>query len=124
MDTNAKLNLLIEEASVIAGSQRKLAELLDLSNANLIQMKNGTRNCNWRVRGKLRAILGEDPTHAFMAAMAEDLEASENVDERSAAEGFRVMLAAFPEPAPDAKNPASLSTSGVAWRKRRDSNPR
>ena len=99
---------LIEQAAIAAGSQRKLAQLLETTAPTLIQMKQGKRPANWRVRGKLRVILGEDPTHAFVAAMAEDLAASENADEKKAADGFEAMLAAFPSD----------------WRKRRDSNPR
>lgn len=95
---------MIEEASVVAGSQRKLAELLELDAASLVQMKQGKRPANWRVRGKLRVILGQDPAHAFVAAMAEDLAASENADEKKAAASFSEMLAAFPSD----------------WRKRRE----
>ena len=102
------LNKLIDDAILIAGSQRKLAAMLDMEQANLAKIKKGERPANWRVRGKLRAILGEDPAQAFMAAMAEDLSASENADEKKAADGFQAMLAAFPSD----------------WRKRRDSNPR
>lgn len=98
---------LIEAASKVAGSQNKLAVLLDTTSPTLIQMKQGTRPANWRVRGKLRAVLGEDPAHAFMAAMAEDLSTSENADEKKAAESFNQLLAALPD----------------GWRKRRDSNP-
>lgn len=87
---------MIEEASAIAGSQRKLAELLEVDAASLIQMKQGKRPANWRVRGKLRVILGQDPAQAFVAAMAEDLSTSENEDEKKAAAGFEAMLAAFP----------------------------
>ncbi|MFT4241452.1 MAG: hypothetical protein QM569_04125 [Acidovorax sp.] len=76
--------------------------------SNLLAMKKGERPANWRIRGKLRAVLGEDPAHAFMAAMAEDLEQSENDDEKKAADGFKTMLAAF---------------ANDDWRKRRDSNP-
>ena len=93
---------MIENAASIAGSQRKLAEILEIDAASLIQMKQGKRPANWRVRGKLRAILGEDPAHAFMAAMAEDLEQSKNQDEKKAAESFKELLAAIPD----------------AWRKR------
>ena len=96
MYIDAELNKLIEDASSIAGSQRKLATLLDMEQANLAKIKKGERPANWRVRGKLRAVLGEDPAHAFMAAMAEDLSASENADEKKAADGFKAMLAAFP----------------------------
>jgi len=114
---------LIEAAAKIAGSQVKLAALLDMAAPTLIQMKNGTRPCNWRVRGKLRAVLGEDPTRAFIAAMAEDLEQSENADEKKAADGFKAMLAAFPD---DEKSPADHTINGASstWRNRRDSNPR
>jgi hypothetical protein len=42
-----------------------------------------------------------------MAAMTEDLESSQHEDEKKAADGFKAMLAAFPD----------------GWRKRRDSNP-
>lgn len=96
MYINNELNKLIEDAISIAGSQRKLATLLDMEQANLAKIKKGERPANWRVRGKLRVILGEDPTHAFVAAMAEDLAASENADEKKAADGFEAMLAAFP----------------------------
>ena len=108
MYTNDELISLIESAAAIAGSQRKLAAMMDMEHANLAKIKKGERPANWRVRGKLRVILGEDPTHAFVAAMAEDLAASENADEKKAADGFKAMLAAFPD----------------GWRKRRDSNPR
>lgn len=98
---------LIEAAAKVAGSQMKLATLIDTTAPTLIQMKQGKRPANWRVRGKLRAVLGEDPAHAFMAAMAEDLSASENADEKKAADGFAAMLAAFPD----------------GWRKRSPYNP-
>lgn len=94
--TNLSLEALIEKAAEAAGSQRKLAALLEINPSNLVEMKQGKRPCNWRVRGKMRAILGEEPARAFIAAMKEDLEASENEDEKKAAEGFAAMLAAFP----------------------------
>lgn len=93
----ADISELIEAAAKVAGSQMKLAALLDTTGPTLIQMKQGKRPANWRVRGKLRAVLGEDPAQAFMAAMAEDLSASENEDEKKAADGFYTMLAAFPD---------------------------
>ncbi|WP_454903230.1 hypothetical protein [Variovorax gossypii] len=115
---------LIEAAAAVAGSQVKLAALLDTTAPTLIQMKQGKRPCNWRVRGKLRAVLGEDPTRAFIAAMAEDLELSENADEKKAADGFKAMLAAFPES--NEKSPVDTAINGASstWRNRRDSNPR
>ncbi|MBS7350102.1 MAG: hypothetical protein KIG95_08120 [Comamonas sp.] len=81
LDNDLKnLNELIEQAALVAGSQKKLADLLEIAHPSLIQMKQGKRPANWRVRGGLRAILGEDPAAAFMAAMAEDLEQSEKED--------------------------------------------
>lgn len=97
MATLEQLNLLIEKSSQIAGSLRRLASLLGVSPSNLVEMKQGKRPANWRIRGKMRAITGEDPAHAFMAAMAEDLAQSENEDEKKAASGLKAMLAAFPE---------------------------
>ena len=91
-----ELNDLIERAGVVAGSQKKLADMLEIAHPSLIQMKQGKRPANWRVRGGLRAILGEDPARAFMAAMAEDLEQSEKADEKKAADSFKAILAAFP----------------------------
>ncbi|MDH4447347.1 MAG: hypothetical protein QE488_06885 [Acidovorax sp.] len=108
MYIDTELNKLIDDAIAIAGSQRKLAALLEMEQANLAKIKKGERPANWRVRGKLRVILGQEPAHAFVAAMAEDLAASDHADEKKAADGFKAMLAAFPSD----------------WRKRRDSNPR
>ena len=90
------LKKLIDDAAEIAGSLRKLAAILEMNPSNLSEMRSGKRPCNWRTRGALRVVLGEEPAHAFMAAMAEDLEQSENEDEKKAADGFKAMLAAFP----------------------------
>ena len=115
MYTIEQLKELIDKATAIAGSQRKLAAMLDMEHANLSKIKKGERPANWRVRGGLRAILGEDPAAAFMAAMAEDLEQSEKEDEKKAAEGFRAILAAFPE-----KEKALIENNQGfnSWRKR------
>ena len=96
MATLNELVSLIDDASSRAGNQARLAELMGIPKSHITQMKQGKRPANWRVRGKLRAVSGEDPAHAFMAAMAEDLAGSENADEKKAADGFAAMLAAFP----------------------------
>lgn len=96
MTTQESLKDLIEKAESIAGGVRPLARMLDMNASNLLAMKKGERPANWRVRGGLRAILGEDPARAFMTAMAEDLENSEKPDEKKAAESFKSLLAAFP----------------------------
>ena len=124
MTTLTSLEILIEQASSVAGGLRKLAALMEMNPSNLIAMRKGERPCTWRTRGKLRAIAGEDPTRAFIAAMAEDLEQSENADEKKAADGFKAMLAAFPES--NEKSPVDTTINGASstWRNRRDSNPR
>lgn len=97
MTTLDELTALIDEAAQKAGNQVRLAELMGVPKSHITQMKQGKRPANWRVRGKLRVILGQDPAHAFVAAMAEDLEQSQNKDEKKAADGFKAMLAAFPD---------------------------
>lgn len=82
METDNQIHDLIEAAAEASGSLRKLATALDMNPSNLVEMKQGKRPANWRVRGKLRVILGQDPAHAFVAAMAEDLAASDNADEK------------------------------------------
>ncbi|WP_341918718.1 hypothetical protein [Polaromonas sp. YR568] len=104
MVTLAEINSLIDAAAAIAGNQVRLAELIGIPKNHITEMKKGRRPCNWRTRGKMRVITGEDPTHAFVAAMAEDLEASDHEDEKKAADGFKAMIAAFPN----------------GWRKRRE----
>lgn len=96
MATDVAIQQLIDDAAEACGSLRKLATELEMNASNLVEMKQGKRPANWRVRGKLRVILGQEPAHAFVAAMAEDLSASENADEKKAADGFKAMLAAFP----------------------------
>lgn len=76
MTTLTPLEILINEAAEVAGGLRRLAAMMEMNPSNLIAMRKGERPCTWRTRGKLRAIAGEDPTRAFIAAMAEDLEAS------------------------------------------------
>ena len=97
MATSEQLNLLIEQAAKAVGSQTRLAKILGIPKSHISQMKAGTRTATWKVRGSLRAIAGEEPARAFMTAMAEELEHSEKEDEKKAAEGFKAILAAFPE---------------------------
>lgn len=113
MATIEELIFLIDKAALIAGNQTRLAAALEIPKSHITQMKKGERPANWRIRGGLRAILGEEPAAAFMAAMAEDLELSGKEDEKKAAEGFRALLAAFDaekEKAPDGQR--LLNTGG------------
>jgi plasmid maintenance system antidote protein VapI len=97
MATNDKLNLLIENATAIAGNQSRLAEAMGIPRSHITQMKQGKRPASWKTRGKLRAIAGEEPGRAFLIEMAQDLEQSEHEDEKKAAESLAAILAAFPK---------------------------
>ena len=108
MVISESLSQLIDAAAKKVGSQARLARTLGLLPQNLAEMKHGKRAMNWRLRGHLRATLGEEPTRAFVEAITEDLEKSENPDEQKAAAGFRAMLAAFPE----GEEPASEIAGG------------
>ena len=84
---------LIERAAALAGSQNKLAKLLAIDSPNLTQVKHGKRPMNWRTRGRLRVFTGEKPAHAFIAAIADELEDSEEETEKKAALELRAALA-------------------------------
>ena len=88
---------LIEAAAKVAGSQVKLAKLLDTTAPTLIQMKQGKRPANYRMRARMRVVLGEQPAAAFLAAMAEDLAESENAIELEASASILAVLQAFPK---------------------------
>lgn len=92
MATANELVELLDEASAVAGTQARLAELMGIPKSHITQMKQGKRPANWRVRGKLRVILGQDPSHAFVAAMAEDLASSEHEDEKKLQQALRPCL--------------------------------
>ena len=123
MKTEDELKNLIEEASLIAGNQTQLAQILGIPKGNLTQMKQGLRPANWKIRGGLRAIITGDAARAYMQEMASELEQSENEGEKKAAEGFKAILAAFPE-AENQKPQVTDHLGFGSWRKRRDSNPR
>ena len=95
MGTHESVNLLIDKAAAVAGNQAKLARILEIPRSHITDMKKGIRPANWRIRGGLRAILGEDPAAAFMAAIAEDLEQSEKEDEKKSRRGLSGHLGSF-----------------------------
>lgn len=90
-----QITQMIEEAAAKVGSQNKLARILGIAGPNLTEMKQGKRPANWRIRGKLRAVLGEDPATAFVSAMAEDLARSDDEEEKKAAIQLAAMVEAF-----------------------------
>lgn len=89
------LNLSIEKASKIVGSQRKLAELLGERETHLSNMKHGTRPCTIEKRIKIAEIAGDDPQRAIIEGLIAQL--NPNVElQAGAAKMLQSMLDAFP----------------------------
>lgn len=76
-----RLEKLIEEASLIAGSQKDLAERLGLSKQNITDMKNGRRKCNLKTRARLAWIAGYEALPFLLDGVAEDIEESGQTEE-------------------------------------------
>ena len=92
MPTLDKDTQLIERASALAGSQNKLAKMLAMDSPSLTQIKHGKRPMNWRIRGKLRAFTGENPAHAFIAAIVDELAQSDDATEKEATHQLKAAL--------------------------------
>ena len=89
------LNLSIEKASKIVGSQKKLAELLNEYPSHLSGMKIGQRPCPINTRVKIAEIAGEDPTRAIIEGLIAQLDQSVEL-QAGAARMLQSMLDAFP----------------------------
>lgn len=85
MSTPEQTTQLIGQATERAGGLRQLGKLIDLNPSTLVAMRKGERPANYRVRAKLRAVLGEHPASAVLAAVTEDLQQSTNATEKEAA---------------------------------------
>ena len=89
------LKLTIEKASKIAGSQRKLAELIGESEQHVSAFKKGTRPCGLKKRAAIAAIAGENVVRTLLEAIAEDM--SDDVPhELEAKLAINAILNAFP----------------------------
>ncbi|MDE2429955.1 MAG: hypothetical protein KGM99_14610 [Burkholderiales bacterium] len=90
-----KARELIEAAAEKAGSQRKLATLIDVQPGNLTEMKQGKRTCSLAVRARLAEVAGYDLKRAVIEGAIEELEGGD-ATEKEAARGLRAILKAFP----------------------------
>ena len=89
------LNLTIDKAAKIVGSQTKLAQMLDLYPSHLSNMKAGTRPCTIDTRVRLAEIAGDDPQRAIIEGLIAQL--NPNVElQAGAARMLQSMLDAFP----------------------------
>ena len=85
----------IEKASKAAGSQKALAEKLNVSEQNLSGFKTGSRYCGYKKQAQIAAIAGEDPTRVILEAMAADLDENDET-QKGAKVMIQAMLDAFP----------------------------
>lgn len=90
------LNLTIEKAATIAGSQRALAETLGAKEQHVSNWKNKRRPCPIPVRMRLAEITGEDPQRAMIEGLLEQMDHT-NPIEAGAAKMMESMLKAFPK---------------------------
>lgn len=71
MQDLARLNLLIDKASAIAGSDGKLAAMLDVHRQQVSNWRHGHKAPGIEVQEKLAEIAGVDPAVHMLAAAAE-----------------------------------------------------
>lgn len=89
------LNLTIEKAANIAGSQRALAELLGAKEQHVSNWKKGIRPCPIATRMRIAEIAGEDPQRAIIEGLIAQL--NPNVElQAGAARMMQSMLDGFP----------------------------
>lgn len=69
-----QLNLLIEKAATVAGSQRALAQMLGETATHISNWKAGTRKCTANDRAALAAIAGEDAARAAIEGVLEGID--------------------------------------------------
>ncbi|PJI97935.1 YdaS antitoxin of YdaST toxin-antitoxin system [Acidovorax sp. 69] len=90
------LNLTINKAAEIAGSQTKLAELLGVARPHISNWKQGSRTCTIDKRIKLAQIAGLDPTTAVLEGLADQLDENDQW-QKQAKETLNAILNAFPQ---------------------------
>lgn len=65
-----RLNLLIEKAAAIAGSEYKVSKTLGIPQSHITEWKHGTRTCTAEDRALLADLAGVDPFEEIAEAMA------------------------------------------------------
>lgn len=89
------LNISIEKAARVAGSQRALAELLGAREQHVSNWKKGTRPCPIATRMRIAEIAGDDPQRAIIEGLIDQLD-KDNQRQAGAASMLQSMLDAFP----------------------------
>jgi len=89
------LNLTIEKAASIEGSQRALAKKLGMRENYLSDMKQGLKPCTVANRVKIAQIAGTDPKRAAIEGLIDQLDETDKV-QQEAKTMLQSMLDAFP----------------------------
>lgn len=69
----SQLNVLIEKAAAIAGSEYKLAKMLHMHQPTICEWKTGKRRCSPADRAAIAAIAGEDAAAETIEAVIETI---------------------------------------------------
>lgn len=89
------LNLSIEKASKVVGSQRALAEELGAQEQHVSNWKKGRRVCPMAARIRIAEIAGDDPYRAIIEGLIAQLDTKDEL-QAGAAAMMQAMLDAFP----------------------------
>ena len=89
------LKALIDKAIETAGSQAKLAEMMDVKQQHISAWKTGIRTCTTPTRIKLCEITGYDLKTALLEQVVEGLDENDET-QKGAKEMIQAMLDAFP----------------------------
>lgn len=85
----------INQASTMAGSQNKLAEMIGTTSGTLSAIKTGVRHCPLSMRARIAHIAGIDPKIEMIKALVEEL-SEKDPFEAEVRTGLSAILAAFP----------------------------
>ncbi|MDH4464474.1 MAG: helix-turn-helix transcriptional regulator [Acidovorax sp.] len=111
------LNLAIEKAASIEGSQRALAKRLGIRENYLSDMKHGLKPCTVANRVKIAQIAGVDPKRAAVEGLIDQLDDNDEI-QKGAKAMLQSMLDAFPKERNESKNPEQEGQQGMAERSR------
>lgn len=110
------LELSIDRASRIAGSQRALAEAIGAQEQHVSNWKRGTRPCPIAQRMRIAHMAGEEPIRAAIEGLIEQLDTTDEI-QAGAMKGLQAILAAFPTEGThrdESENPKQEGQQGVA----------
>jgi hypothetical protein len=99
--------------------------MLGLKGPNLSEMRNGKRACPIGLRARIAQLAGHDTIRAILEGLADKLDPTDEYEEQALLQ-LSALINAFPEEGEQVKSPVNpkINRASLAWRNRRDSNPR